>query len=186
MNVYCCMRVHEDLRDAWECMNMHEIVWEWLIFTGWVGHSMLSCTMRHAWSWMGLHENGWAWLRMSHIHWWVWAIPCWFTFYDMHENEWEFIRLSHTWWTCMWWYGMTMHENVWWWLMFKVCVGRLRLSRILRHAWWMCQNGSLRESTTYPRDVRVAQNWFTCDGSHNMTHAPITPLHSYDDTPIHL
>ena len=78
----------------------------------------------------------------------------------------------------MWWYGMIMHDNVWYGLIFNGCVGRLRLSRILRHAWWMYQNDS------YSWDVQVTQNWFTCDGSPNMTHAPITPINSYDDTPI--
>ena len=113
---------------------------------------------------------------MPHIHGGVWVIPCRFTFYGM--QNWHCIRLSHKEWTCMWWYGMTMHGNVWYWLIFKVCVGRLRLSRIPRHAWWMYEN------ETYPGDVRVAQDWFTCDGSPSMTHAPITPIHSYDDTPI--
>ena len=89
------------------------------------------------------------------------------TLYDMHETEWEFLRLSHNWWTCMWWDGMIMHANVWYWLIFKGCVGRLRLSRILRHAWWMYQNDWewLRMSHIHG-GVWVIPCWFTLYDMH--------------------
>ena len=72
------------------------------------------------WEYIRMAENDWERLT-SKGNWWGGGHSmrvC--TLYDMHETEWEFFRLSHNWWTCMWWYGMTMHGNVWYWLIFKV------------------------------------------------------------------
>ena len=160
---------------------------------------------------MSMHEDAWECMRMPHIHGGVCgsfnAELQYTTCLIMNGNacavceclismegrmsfhahlhyttcmrmNWDCIRLCHNGWTCMWWECMRMTENVWECLIFKGCVGRLRRTRIIRHAWWMYQNDS------YSGDGRVIQHWFTLDGSPNMTHAPTTPMHSYDDTPI--
>ena len=174
MNMYV-MLMNEH---AWTCMRMYEndscsregwVILDWVALYD-IHDNEWECTRmtENDWERLTSKENGWGGGHSMRI--------C--TLYDMHETEWESLRLSHNWWTCVWWYGVVMHENVWYWLIFKGCVSRLRLSRMPRHAWWMYQNDS------YPCDVRAAQHWFTCDGSHNVTHAPITPIHSYDDTPI--
>ena len=69
---------------------------------------------------MRAHANDWEWLRMSHIHGGCGPFHADLQSTTCMRMNWHCIRLSHNEWTCMWWYGMTMHENVWYWLIFKV------------------------------------------------------------------
>ena len=156
-------------------MTMHGNVWYWLIFkvtwpVGSVAATNGSSTSHsdtkmptpgeHAPTIfvMKRHDHAWECMILAHIQ----RVSGSFTAEShsptctMNVSEWLVLRG---------WDDMTMHENVWYWLRINGCLGPLRLSRIPRHAWWMYQNDS------YPGDVRVTQNRFTCDGSHNATHA---------------
>ena len=116
MNMYV-MIMNEN---AWTCMRMYEndsCSREGWVILGWVAlydihDNEWECTRmtENDWERLTYKENGWGGGHSMRI--------C--TLYDMHETEWEFLRLSHNEWTCMWWYGMTMHGNVWYWLIFKV------------------------------------------------------------------
>ena len=106
--------------NAWQWLRG----WAWLIF---MGRGVSVDAELHYTTCRMMNGNASEWLRMvendSHTKGNGWGGGhsmriC--TLYDMHETEWEFFRLSHNWWTCMWWYGMTMHGNVWYWLIFKV------------------------------------------------------------------
>ena len=159
-----------DIHDnEWECTRMTENDWERLTSNenGWGGgHSMQTYILRHAWEWMVTASD---YLIMNEHVCDDTAWPC-MGMYDIDSySRWRDPlvvlqpltgQVLHTrTQKCqhqvnmpprdVWWNGMTMHENVWYWLMFKGCLGHLRLSRIPRHAWWMYQNDS------YSEDVRV-------------------------------
>ena len=168
---------------------MHASAWEWLRMTEnvsypWmgVGRSMQIYILRHAWEWvvtasdyliMNEHvcdDTAWPCMGMYDIDSYSrWHDPLVvlqpLTGQVLHTRTQKCQHQVNMPPRDVWWNGMTMHENVWYWLRINGCLGPLRLSRIPRHAWWMYQNDS------YSEDVRVTQNRFTCDGSHNATHA---------------
>ena len=157
-NLWECTRLsHNAWACMWgECMRMTENVWEWLIFREGCGslHADLHYT-----TCLIMNGNAWAWLRMtweSRIFQGGNVMLGWFTLYDMHDNELGTHQTISSWMNM---YVMRMHENA-----------------------WTCMR--LYENDSYSGEGRVIQGWFALGGSPRVTHAPLTTLHSYDDTPL--
>ena len=118
--------------NAWAALRMTEnrsYSWRGKVILGWL-------------TLYGMHDNVWECMRWTETFWeCLISMEGGRSFHaDLHYTtcmrmNWDCIRLCHNGWTCMWWECMRMTENVWECLIFRGCVGRLRLSRIIRHAW---------------------------------------------------